>query len=357
MCNRLHIAHCIIASLHHRTYDVPAMNNLTSNKGFWHRRLGLGALRYPIPDAAAAFRYSLGAVTLASFVMLVLTGIWLAQFYNGSPAGAHDSVLYIMVGAPFGDLARSLHYWSATAMVVSIVAHLAWGFRCRAYRAPREMTWYAGVGLAALVFLLVVTGTVLRYDQEGYEALAHFLAGGELTGALGFFFTPDFALSVPMLGRILSLHTSLLPLGVFVLLGLHLWLVRQLGMSAEGPQNVIFGDHLRTITGYCLILLALLVVVSVLAPPGLGHAPVPGYEITKPFWPVLWIYALESLTGMWAVIWAPLLVFLFLAAVPLLDRSAARPTALRIAGAALLLILVALSLWAALTPPQQHLGM
>ncbi len=330
--------------------------------GFWSGRLGLQALRYAIPTSATTLRYTLGALTFASFLVLVLTGIWLAQFYNPNPAGAHDSLLYIITRAPFGDIARSLHYWSASAMVVLIVAHIVWVFYRRSYRAPREITWYAGLGLAALVFLMVVTGTMLRYDQEGYEALAHFLAGGKLTGALGHFFTQGFTESTPILARIFSLHTSLLPLAMAVVIALHFWLIRVLGISAkgQGPKTEPFSDHVPKIVGAGLLLFAALLALAAFAPEGLGYPPVPGYEITKPFWPVLWIYALENLFGMWALVWAPVPVFFFLAVVPLLDRGSARPATvllLRVVGAALLIVLVALGVWAALAPPQQHLGM
>ncbi len=331
----------------------------TPPTSFWARRFGLHALRYPIPDAATALRYSLGALTFASFLVLVLTGLWLAQFYNPSPAGAYDSVLYIITRAPFGDIARSLHYWAATAMVVSIVAHIAWVLYSRAYRPPREITWYAGLGLAALVFLLVITGTILRYDQEGFEALAHFLAGSELVGVLGKPFAADFTLSTPIAARLFTLHTSVLPLSLAAVVGLHFWLIRTLGISAPGPQRVWFSDHLRKIVGASLILLAILVALAAIAPAGFGHRGVPGYEITKPYWPVLWIYALESLFGMWALIWAPLVVFGFLAVVPLADRHehGIGRLLVRWAGVGLLLVLVGLGLWAALSPPQQHLGM
>lgn len=327
---------------------------------FWHDRLGLAALRYPVPAAATTLGYSLGALTFTCFLVLVVTGLWLAQFYNPSPAAAYDSVLYIVTRAPFGDIARSLHYWSAAAMVVTVVAHITWVFVRRAYLRPREITWYAGLGLAALTFLLVVTGTVLRYDQEGYEALAHFLAGAELAGPAGQLFASDFTLSAPVLARLFSLHTSLLPLGLAGLVALHFWLIRTLGLSAEGGTHVSFSDHLPKIVGAGLLLIALLAALAALAPTGLGYAPVPGYEITKPFWPLLWIYALESLFGMSALIWAPLLVFGFLALVPLLDRGNVRRTAaltVRGTGMVLFAILLALGLWAALSPPQQHLGM
>jgi quinol-cytochrome oxidoreductase complex cytochrome b subunit len=156
------------------------------------------------------------------------------------------------------------------------------------------------------------------------------------------------------------LHIALLPLGILALLGIHLWLVRVLGISAEGPQRSLFSENLRRLTGVSLLLLAGVIGLSVAFPEGLGHPPIAGFEITKPFWPLLWIYALESTTGMWALIWAPVAVFAFLAAVPLLDRGSAGEASvlwLRVAGGVILIALIALGVWAAITPPQQHLGM
>jgi ubiquinol-cytochrome c reductase cytochrome b subunit len=247
---------------------APETEASSARDGFWRSRLGLDALRYPIPLDAATIRYSLGAFTAFCFVVLVVTGIWLAQYYNPNPAGAHDSVLYIITRAPFGDIARNLHYWSASAMVVSIVAHIVWVFYSRAYRAPREITWYAGVLLSGLVFLMVVSGTILRYDQEGYEALAHLLAGGELTGALGRFFTAGFTLSTPVLARVFSLHTSLLPLGMVLLIVLHFWLVRTLGISGGSGKTELFSDHLPKVLGMSLILLSFLLALAILRPEG-----------------------------------------------------------------------------------------
>lgn len=50
--------------------------------GLWHwldDRLGIGGLRYPVPEHANSVAYTLGGITLASFVLLVMTGIYLAQ--------------------------------------------------------------------------------------------------------------------------------------------------------------------------------------------------------------------------------------------------------------------------------------
>jgi quinol-cytochrome oxidoreductase complex cytochrome b subunit len=324
-------------------------------------RLGLEGLDYPIPRIANRWTYMLGGLTAVLIVILFLTGLYLGQFYNPNPVGAHDSVLYIITRAPLGDWIRSLHYWSAGAAMLTVTAHLIYVFWRRSYRKPREVTWWAGVGMAGLLFLLFVTGTSLRYDQEGFEALAHFVSGGELIGALGAFFTDGFTRSVPLLSRVSSLHTSLLPLALLALMGLHFWLIRRLGIHADSSETTVFRSHAVRLTGVGLLAFAFIGLLAVVSPEGLGYPAVAGVEATRPPWPVLWVYGLENLLGMWGMILGPAALFGFLALVPLLDRRADdRPGHHGWPGVmALVLALVVLALWlyGMLGPEQQHLGM
>lgn len=324
-------------------------------------RLALGALEYGIPRAAKRWQYWLGGLTFFNLVVLIVTGVVLAQFYQPTPLGAHDSVVYIVTRVPLGDFLRSLHAWSATAMVLTLVAHLGVVFVRRSYARPREVTWWAGVAMAGLVFFLVVTGTILRYDQEGFEALEHLLAGADIVGLLGAPFREDFTASTPVLARVFQWHTSLFPILLLALAGLHFWLIRHHGIHSDEPKTEIFRTHLRRLTGAGLVGFALLGALAVLFPEDLGYAPVAGAEVTKPFWALLWVYGLENLMGLTAMVLGPGLVFLFLAAVPLLDRGPDAGNRARGACAAIAVVLfagvVGLGLYAWLAPAQQHLGM
>jgi len=324
-------------------------------------RLGLEGLDYPIPAAANRIPYMLGGLTAGLIAVLIATGVYLAQFYNPTPLGARDSVLYVITRAPLGDWIRSLHYWAAAGVALSISAHLAYVVWRRSYRRPRELTWWAGVAMAGLIFLLVATGSMLRYDQEGLEALAHLVAGGKLTGALGTFFTDGFTRSAPLLTRVFSLHTSLLPLALVALMGLHFWLIRQLGIHATSTTSVSFRRHAVRLGGLCLLAFAALGVLAALRPTDLGYPPVPGPELTKPFWPLLWVYGLENLLGAPGLVLGPGLLFGYLMALPLLDRGEDDRPGLRSwpGWIALVLALAVVGLWAfgAFGAARQHLGM
>lgn len=109
-------------------------------------RLAPAALEYQIPPVATQLPYFLGALTLTSIVLVAGTGIYLSQLYDPSPIGAHGSVIYIVERALLGDLARSLHWWSAQAAILAVLFHLSWVFYRGSYRAPRELTYFLGRG-------------------------------------------------------------------------------------------------------------------------------------------------------------------------------------------------------------------
>lgn len=75
-----------------------------------------------------------------------------------------------------------------------------------AYMKPRELNWFVCLGLLVVTFGAVYTSSVLKYDQEGLEALEHAKGAGELMGVLGAFFTSEFSRSVSLLTRFFTVH-------------------------------------------------------------------------------------------------------------------------------------------------------
>ena len=325
----------------------------------WVReRFALTALEYPIPARSNRVDFMLGALTLVALTLLAVTGIVLTQFYDPTPLGAHESVRYVITSLPLVTFVRDVHVWSATGAVVLVLTHLAAVFWRRGFRRPREGLWWSGVLLLALLLGLTLTGTLLKADQEAVEALAHTMVGAQAAGPLGAPFQPSFTPSSPLLTRMYGLHVAALPIALVALLSLHLWLVRHLGVSARGDERSPFRSHLRLLGGVAFIIVAVVAAIALLVPAPLLAPGVEGFEVTKPFWPFLWLYAAENLFGVSGMLLAPAVLFGFLALVPVVDRPGTRLAAVtRWTGVLLFVLMVAAIIYAAVAPSQAHLNM
>lgn len=355
-------------------------------------RLGLDAIRYPVPEHGNSLAWSLGGLTAATFLLLVATGIVLAQFYDPVPEVANQSIRRIMQDVLLGRFIRSLHYWAAQAMIVLAALHLLRVFFHGSYKRPREANWLIGVAMFGLTVGGIFTGTVLKWDQEGYEALTHNVDLAELLGGAGFWFSADFAEGTPLLVRLYSAHIMLIPGLIVVLLTLHALLIKRHGISPhpaltrgamgddtaptaaslpaprtpDEPEPAAsepvqpFTMHLRRLAAFGLVLLSGLTLLSVLFPPPVGPTPVAGIEVTKPpmlFW---WLFTLENWVGLSGIMWGTGVLFAILIAVPFVDRNPERhwrrrPVAMA-AAIVVLVVLALLTLLMAVTPAAEHLA-
>ena len=306
--------------------------------GAWiDERFGVSGLAYPVPEHANGLAFTLGGITAGTFLLLVVTGVYLAQFYDPMVDAAHTSVTYIIDEAPLGRLVRSVHVWLSTIFVVTLTLHLLRTFVTASFKRPREGTWLVGVLLFVSGAGLLFTGTILKWDQEAVEALEHNGEIAKLFGLAGVWFTNEFADNVSLLTRSYIAHVSILPLAVVALVGVHVLLVKRLrvsplpwGSAAEverrerDEHRVPFTSHLARIGLWTGMALALALLLSAIWPAGLGPAGVGGIEITKPPWYFLWLYPLENWFGLNSLAVFPAVLTVGLLAVPWLDRSLER---------------------------------
>ncbi len=341
-------------------------------------RLGLEALSYPVPAHANNVLYTLGGITLVGVIVLIGTGIYLTQFYHGDPTQARQSVEYIITTARLGEFFRSLHFWMANLVTITLLLHALRVFVTGSYRAPRELNWMVGVGLLAIMLGLVFTGTVLKWDQEGWEALQHNEEIGELVGGLGIWFTPELTTSTPILQRLFIAHVAILPMLLLGLIAVHFLLVKHHGVSSlpgheqqrpagrtdaaqamETEGHVHFTNHLLHIAGWGLLLTAIGSLLALIVSAPLGEVIEPGEEKTKPLWMFLPLYPFEDWFGIKALLWLPIAALGALAAIPFVDRF--RSSALRrrwlLIGAAVVTIafLVSIAIYAQISTPAEHL--
>jgi ubiquinol-cytochrome c reductase cytochrome b subunit len=169
-----------------------------------------------LPDEQPAYVHSyvylFGVATIASFLLLLVSGIVLAAF---GPQWWHFS------GA--GHFFNSLHFWAVQAFFFFMVLHLWTTFFQAAWRDGRGLTWAAGV----LTFLVAILTAFTGYlSQQNFDAQWIAIQGKDAMNAVGvgaFFNLLNF-------GQMYGFHIFILPWVVAALIGMHLALVRIKGV-------------------------------------------------------------------------------------------------------------------------------
>ncbi|MGD2162765.1 MAG: cytochrome b N-terminal domain-containing protein [Anaerolineales bacterium] len=180
--------------------------------------------------------YTLGSATLFTAINQIVTGILLTIYYVPSPDQAYDSVQYITTQVPAGWLIRGLHHWGASAMVLLTVLHMLRVIFYGAYKFPREVTWFTGVGLLVVVLGFGFTGYLLPWDQKAYWATTVGTRIAEVTPLIGNWILRVMRggseLTAVTLARFFGVHVWFLPAALLALLGIHLYLIVRIGISS-----------------------------------------------------------------------------------------------------------------------------
>jgi quinol-cytochrome oxidoreductase complex cytochrome b subunit len=217
------------------------------------------------------------------------------------------------------------------------------------------------------------SGTVIRWDVEGIDALGHYKVMLDSLGPLGYFFTDRLPGSASLNLRLYTYHITLVPLAIIFLLVCHFYLIHVFNISplpheagalqGEVPREELtatFTDHLRSIIMFSLIYYGAVVILSLINPAPLGAEQVSDITGAKPTWPFLWLYGIENFTGMKGILYGSATLAIILALVPILDRGPSRDPLQRKGilsmGLACLLVMVGLTLYAWIAPPQIHKG-
>ncbi|NNN02326.1 MAG: ubiquinol-cytochrome c reductase cytochrome b subunit [Acidimicrobiaceae bacterium] len=193
--------------------------------------------------------FMLGEIALYSFVILLVTGVFLSLYYIPSQAlvtyhgsylpldgqrvtQAFSSTVNLSFAVRAGLLMRQMHHWSCDIFIGSMVVHMARVFFTGAFRKPRELNWTIGTTLLTLAIVNgflgyslpddLVSGTGIRIAYSIILSvpvvgsyLAFLLFGGNFPGT-------------SIIPRFFILHVLVVPALILGLVGAHMFLlVRQ----------------------------------------------------------------------------------------------------------------------------------
>jgi ubiquinol-cytochrome c reductase cytochrome b subunit len=201
------------------------------------------ALNKVFPDH---WSFMLGEIALYSFVVLLLTGVFLTFFFDPSVAEttyegvykplhgvemseAFRSTVELSFDVRAGLVMRQTHHWAAIVFIAALVVHMMRVFFTGAFRKPRDINWIVGVTLFALAFFNGFTGYSLPDD---------------LLSGTGLRIAYSIVLSVPVFGtwlaflmfggefpahdiipRLFVTHVMIVPGLILGLLGVHLAII------------------------------------------------------------------------------------------------------------------------------------
>src|SRR5579872_6821838 len=187
----------------------------------WNRVLPMDHL---LPDRqpyyVGSWVYVFGVVTIAALAWVIASGVVLSFM---GPQWWHDSSL--------GRFVNSLHFWSVQLFFFFMVLHL-WGqYFMAGWRQGRAATWMIGVVIFASSILTAFTG-YLSQQNFASQFIAANAKDAMNGGGIGAFF------NVLNFGQMYGLHVMLLPIGITILVVMHIVMVRARGVvkpiDAEG---------------------------------------------------------------------------------------------------------------------------
>ena len=228
--------------------------------------------------------FMLGEIALYSFVILLVTGVFLTLYYIPSQAivtyhgsylpldgqkvtEAFASSVNLSFAVRCGLLMRQMHHWACDIFVGAIVIHMARVFFTGAFRKPRELNWTIG---GTLLILAIVNGFL------GYSL------PDDLVSGTGIRIAYSIILSIPVVGsylgflvfggnfpgtaiipRFFILHVLIVPLLIIGLVGAHMFLLlrqKHTQFPGEGrtEDNVVgspmFPVFMAKTTGFLFII-------------------------------------------------------------------------------------------------------
>jgi ubiquinol-cytochrome c reductase cytochrome b subunit len=247
-------------------------------------RVGKTALNKIFPDH---WSFLLGEIAMYSFVILIITGIFLTLFfvpstheviYHGSyvplrgqrVSEAYQSTVDISLNVRAGMVMRQMHHWAADIFAAAVVVHLCRIFFTGAFRRPRELNYMIGLTMLIMVIVNGFIGYSLPDDQisgAGLRIAFSIFLSIPIIGTWGGFLLwgGNFPGNGDIIPRFYSLHILIIPAVIAGLLAAHLgimWHQKHTDFPGKEKSNrTVVGSsfwptYVAKTTGYFFIIFA-----------------------------------------------------------------------------------------------------
>ena len=309
---------------------------------------------YLIPVETNSIWYLLGGVLAIGLALEIFTGFLLSLVYTPDAGLAYDTTAHL-IATPGWSIVINFHYYNAFVIFGLVLLHMVRVFVAGGYRHGKTGLWLVGVGLAALTFIISLTGEALHWDEVGFGVPWNVSEALNAVGLAGAFnYTTDALLAIPTatekLAQIYAVHVSIVPILLGLFIGWHYLLIRFKGISTPfwlrtSGRTAAFTEHIRGWLIWSAIILGIVLLISIflqrdagVAPQLLQSSPLFGTEDDpgglgfKPTFPISWTRGMNIVAAnlgidpdIWGSIVGMGLLLVALVVIPFVDRGDKAP--------------------------------
>lgn len=192
---------------------------------------------YPTPINLSYF-WNFGSLAGIALVIQIISGIFLAMYYQPSAEFAFASVEHIMRDINNGWFIRYLHSNGAGFFFIVVYIHIGRGLYYKSYEKENIYLWSSGIIIFIAMMATAFIGYVLPNGQMslwGATVITNLFSAIPYIGQdIVFFIWGGFSVNHATINRFFSLH-FLLPFIISALVIIHLYLLHTVGSSNPFP--------------------------------------------------------------------------------------------------------------------------
>lgn len=262
--------------------------------------------------------YYFGGFALVLLIFQLVTGIFLALFYNPHLLEAYASVQALYKDFGIGAWFRDTHRWIAFFIGSAIVMHVVRSLLRKEFMNYKVRTiWLTGSLLLLPMMALFITGFILPWEWKGYwfmEMVPNHLGTIPIIGPE----IKQFTIDAFSMSRNFVAHVVILPVITIILFDYHVF--AKVRARKGGVPKYLLKHALITIPFFILIAVLALYIPMPTQDPDIIPMPLEGANIPAPEWFYLifllpFMYFKEAVAAFF-VLYLPLVLFLLLTVLP-----------------------------------------
>jgi len=178
--------------------------------------------------------WNFGFLALIFLIIQIVTGIFLAMFYNPNALFAYEAIMELNNEVYYGWWLRAIHANGASFFFLIVYIHMARSLYYGSFAHPRQLLWVSGVIIWILMIITAFLGYILPWGQMsfwGAMVITNLLAALPLIGDdVVLLLWGGYSIDNCTLHRFYSLHFTF-PFIILIVSIIHLCFLHEFGSN------------------------------------------------------------------------------------------------------------------------------